>query len=166
MGTRTIILLEITMALIAVLVLRGSGYSDIELQNPHYAMNDEVPCLDCHDTYMDEVDEHEFILGVTEICNDCHDIRQLGRSHPYDVDVDESDMEDLVIPDELPLADGFMTCGSCHNPHAEYLVTFKRYEKQYAVAGMREDYYQSYYTRMPDPGKGWDRLCLSCHPKH
>ena len=136
MGPRTIVLLEIVMVLFAVFVLRGSGYSDIELDNPHYAINDGVPCLDCHDTYMDEVDEHEFILGVTEICEDCHDIRLLGRSHPYDVDVDKSDMEDLEVPDELPLADGHMTCGSCHNPHAEYITTIKRFGGQTALEGL------------------------------
>lgn len=166
MRARTVILLEIAMVLCSYLVLAGPGYSDATLPNPHSVINNEVPCLDCHDSYRDEVDEHEFIVGVSEICEDCHDFTRLGRSHPYDVSVADSAMEDIEVPDSLPLVGDSMTCGSCHDPHMAYLSTVRSFRGQYAEEDFRDDYYQTYFARLSDPEDGWDPLCVACHPKY
>ena len=166
MKTKTITVIEAAMVLFAVFILTGSGYSNIELPNPHNEINNELPCLDCHDTYRDEVDEHAFVTGVTEICEDCHELGDLGRTHPYDVDPDRSHIPDLRVPDELPLADGMITCGSCHDPHMAYLQTVRLFSNQPAEEGFSTAYYQSFYTRMVDPSQGRNLLCTACHSQY
>lgn len=160
-------LAEVLMALFAFFMLVGRGLTYPEAPaNPHDAMNEDHTCLECHDTYLDEVDEHEFIVEITDVCEKCHDLDILARSHPYDVDPRfpaNPRVNVRHVPDELPLTDGMLTCGTCHDPHLSYLSTVKRYKLQQPMVVLEEEYYQTFYTRRWDPVQGFDPLCASCH---
>ena len=84
---------------------------------------------------------------------------------------------DIEVPDTLPLQaiDGqyweeTMTCGTCHNPHGDFLSQQKLFTKQpihsqETQAGEIIYYYKTYYQRITntDPAEGFDPLCQSCH---
>jgi len=157
------VLVEIALVICSVLFLLSEGRTGEAMpMNPHTTINDPLVCRECHDSYRDEVDGHEFVVGITESCESCHNLRDLDRSHPYDVDPRYSKV-DVKIPDELPLYNHKLTCGTCHDPHLSYLSTVKSFRTQEAKAVVEVAYYQTFYTRKSDPVHGFDPLCDSCH---
>ena len=158
-----VVLMEAVLVVCSVLFLLSEGRTGDGMPvNPHNSLNDALTCLECHDTYRDEVDDHEFVVGISGACERCHNLHELDRSHPYDVDPRRSRI-DVDIPDELPLHDGLLTCGTCHDPHLAYLATVRSYWEQEAKAVTDVAYYQTFYTRKNDPVHGFDPLCDSCH---
>ncbi|MHB8836381.1 MAG: hypothetical protein ACYC9Y_11830 [Candidatus Methylomirabilia bacterium] len=136
--------------------------------NPHQAMNAEDACDECHTYYGETLEPHGFFVAIPEKCLECHSPQKLGRSHPIGVDPDDAPRGVVAIPDELPLENGKVSCGSCHNPHLEYLSETRAYEKQAAFLprpGERPGVplYKTYFLRMSDPKKGFEPLCMACH---
>ncbi len=68
---------------------------------------------------------------LPDLCLDCHPDRVAPQEHPVDVAPSSQ-------PKNLPLADGKMTCVTCHNPH--------------------QNPYGS-LLRLPET-----ELCFACHP--
>ena len=144
--------------------------------NPHQPLYIAGGCASCHDTYLGETDPHVFVLPIIEIClrESCHTAEKIGRSHPVGVDARKSRVIEGV-PESLPLEDDLISCGSCHEPHGEWLAAARCYPSQQPafflaenVAGERREtpYYKTYYLRVPgDPIEGFTALCISCHAK-
>ena len=67
------------------------------------------------------------------------------------------------------------SCGSCHQPHGEWLSPSRCYPKQEPKVYLLETvngevrgtpYYTTYFLRVPgDPLEGFVPLCNSCHPR-
>ena len=145
-------------------------------ENPHRSLYVAGECAVCHDSYLGEIDPHEFVIPVGDTClrESCHTAEHLGRSHPVGVEVRRSQSV-AAVPEHLPLEDGMISCGSCHQPHGEWLSTGKCYPQQppkgflvEMIAGEERltPYYSTYYLRVPgDPGEGFTMLCNSCHPR-
>jgi hypothetical protein len=145
-------------------------------ENPHRSLHVEGECLACHGTYLKEVDPHEFIIPITEMClrESCHTVGSLGRSHPVGIDARRSEAI-KAVPEHIPLQDGLVSCGSCHQPHGEWLSISRCYKKQEAKGFLVETvggeerltpYFKTYYLRVPgDPDEGFTELCNSCHPR-
>lgn len=151
-----------------ILAMATAAVADSYLPaNPHQFMNEKESCPDCHKYYRGEIDPHEFVIYTPEKCWECHSLEKLGRSHPIDVNPDNSESE-IDIPEELPLEDDKVSCGSCHQPHSEWLSltkSFKRQEVYFVqkVGRRKKNYYKTYYIRMSDPEEGFAPLCLACH---
>lgn len=139
-------------------------------EDPHAFMNADGTCLECHDTYRGDLDPHAFVVSITETCRTCHAKEKLGRSHPVNVDP-RYGRADVEVPEELPLEEGLVSCGSCHNPHASYVSRTKAFDKEVASYvgienGVEVNYYKTYYLRISDPVAGITPLCSGCHPAY
>jgi len=131
-------------------------------------MNAAGTCAGCHAFFRGELDPHEFVTSIPEKCWGCHSQKMLGRSHPIGVDPSHSPAGVVEVPEELPLEDGKVSCGTCHNPHREHLaktpaypaqtVAFRQEEGRYEIA-----WYKTLFLRKSDPNKGFEPLCLACH---
>lgn len=135
--------------------------------NPHQGMNEEGSCSGCHSYYRDEIEPHEFIIDISENCMECHSSEKLGRSHPVGVRPADSRLE-IEIPEELPLVNEEVTCGTCHQPHGDWLsrnMAGPRQEPEIWVMEEEEEipYYKTYYLRFSDPEEGFSSLCQMCH---
>lgn len=135
--------------------------------NPHLQMNATGGCAGCHRHVEGTLQPHEFIVAIAATCRQCHAEDQLGRTHPVGVDPKRSPTT-IAVPEELPLEDGLVSCGSCHNPHREHLsrtYSFRGQEASYVqVSGRTEiPWYATLFLRKPDPAKGFETLCVSCH---
>lgn len=135
--------------------------------NPHQFMNEPAACADCHRFYGGGLDPHEFVVEIPEKCWVCHSQEKLGNSHPIGLDPGRSP-QTIEVPDELPLENGMVSCGSCHNPHGDYLSKTSCYKTQPAtfvqVDGRAEIlWYKTLYLRMSDPIDGFEPLCIACH---
>ena len=164
----------LTLALaVAALCQEGAKVSSLP-ENPHRPLFIAGGCTGCHETYLGETDPHEFVLPVIEIClrESCHTVEKIGRSHPVGVDAKKSRViED--VPACFPLEDDRISCGSCHEPHGEWLVATRCYPSQQPVFFLVENvvgekretpYYKTYFLRVPgDPIEGFTALCNSCH---
>lgn len=136
--------------------------------DPHQAMNEAGRCDECHTYYGETLEPHEFFVAIPEKCLECHSPSKLGRSHPIGVDPSDAPAGAIEVPEELPLEGGKVSCGSCHNPHLDYLSETKAFEKQtstFTKKGERSGIpmYKTYYLRMSDPAKGFEPLCMACH---
>lgn len=136
-------------------------------ENPHGLMTDDVPCENCHDTAHDSIQLHEFTMEITEQCRGCHYDDQIGRSHPTDIDL-RFTKRDIIYPNRLPLQDYKMTCGTCHDPHDEWLAPFKCYGRQRPEVILLENereypYYKTFFLRIYDNREGFALLCRECH---
>ena len=167
----TLILLLLTVAVAA----DSDDFSGPVLPpDPHQSINEEGTCANCHDYYLGEVDPHEFIVDVTEDClkEGCH--QEMGnrmvRMHPLDRDISRLDFE---IPEDMPLDQERMSCGTCHQPHKEWLSRIKSapWEEPsfYLEKSLGDDvayipYYKTHYLRIFDPMFGYKNLCTTCHP--
>lgn len=157
------------------------GYISPHEDEAHFElMNDKdeaLTCPNCHefDPETTALLEHRFVVEVSPTCwgpeadPACHDAtKKEGRSHPVDFLPEESSMA-VTIPEALPLQgrwEDTMTCGTCHNPHGDFLSTDPVYAQQepFTITPEGEvSYYQTYYLRVTDPAKGFAALCISCH---
>jgi hypothetical protein len=172
-----LLVVVLTLALAAAAICQEETLMFTTLpENPHRSFHVEGECLACHDTYAGAMDPHEFVLPVSEMClrESCHTAAKLGRSHPVGVDVRASKSIEAV-PENIPLEDNMVSCGSCHQPHGEWLSVNRCYNTQEAkgflvtTAGGEErltPYFKTYYLRIPgDPEEGFTALCNSCHPR-
>jgi len=130
-------------------------------------MNETRICAVCHASYRGLLDPHEFVVAIPEKCWKCHSPKALGRSHPIGVNPKRS-IQDIKVPEDIPLEDGKVSCGSCHNPHLEYIAKTMAFPFQDATFIQREGrleipWYKTYYLRKPDPVKGFETLCTACH---
>ena len=133
--------------------------------DPHAPLNEADACAGCHRESGESVEPHEFVVSIVEACSGCHDLEKLARSHPVGVDPRRSRPR-VDVPRQLPLEDGRLSCGSCHQPHAPWLSATRSYPDQPA-AGDGELRYRTYYLRVPgDPEEGFAPLCKACHRDH
>lgn len=154
--------------LVLSLITSPGAFSQMKLpENPHQFMNRTDSCPDCHNYYEGVLEPHYFILPMADECHKCHSKEKLGRSHPVGVDPYRSDY-DITVPDELPLEEDMVSCGSCHNPHAEWLSTTRSFFSQTPQVILKKGeeeilYYKTFYLRISDPEEGFAPLCQSCH---
>jgi hypothetical protein len=114
---------------------------------------------------------HEFIKSHTNMCisAECHTDEELGLSHAVDLSPYDT-YPDMIVPEEIPLNwdteeyQEVMTCGSCHNPHLDWLSVTKSFDSQQPYKIILEvPYYKTDYLRIQDPIEGYATLCKSCH---
>jgi nitrate/TMAO reductase-like tetraheme cytochrome c subunit len=119
----------------------------------------------------EDIIPHEFIKQITGMCvsSKCHTDEELGPSHIVDISPYDA-YPDMVVPKEIPLNwdtvkyKEVMTCGTCHNPHLDWLSTTRSYDIQKPEKKERgRAYYKTYYLRIKDPQEGYYTLCKSCH---
>lgn len=136
--------------------------------NPHRWMDEKTICTNCHDLDEQEIDPHRFILAIPEECWKCHSPEKLGRSHPIGVDPWGGAKGAVVIPEDLPLEEGKISCGTCHQPHMAWLSRVKcgpnQPPKIVIPIGREEvEYFSTFFARKSDPVDGFAPLCLTCH---
>ncbi|MCP4716113.1 MAG: hypothetical protein GY868_13435 [Deltaproteobacteria bacterium] len=137
-----------------------------EKLNPHQQLNadgtvKENSCLYCHHTRPDQqrtesFDDLSFVSDRVDICLGCH--YEKGRNHPGSADhlvTVPPEMLSALTPGNvdspyLPLVNGQIFCGTCHNPHDRNIIVRER-----ARAGAGEKYFLR-------SGGGYD-LCVICH---
>ncbi|VAX07211.1 hypothetical protein MNBD_GAMMA25-1618 [hydrothermal vent metagenome] len=69
-------------------------------------------CSDCHINANPTSLTAELIRPLPFLCQDCH-IERTGRNeHVTDV------IPSMIIPQDLPLLNGQLSCTTCHDPHA------------------------------------------------
>ncbi len=135
--------------------------------NPHQIFSGAEACVGCHAYFGGTMDPHSFVVEILEICMKCHTQTKLGLSHPVGVDPSRSPTT-IDVPAELPLEDGKVSCGSCHNPHMAFLSRTRAYQDQPVTYLQQEGrtqtaWYKTIYLRMSDPIKGFEPLCVACH---
>ena len=156
----------LVLCLLAVAQTRSTALTPLP-PNPHQFLNVETTCADCHNYYNGSLEPHEFVVEIPEKCWECHSKEKLGRSHPIGVDPSRTP-HTVEVPEEIPLENGLVSCGSCHNPHRDYLSKITSYKEQPAkfiqVDGRTEiPWYKTLYLRKSDPIKGFEPLCVACH---
>jgi hypothetical protein len=166
----------VVAVLAATLVAAGLFAQNTQLpSNPHGPLSQADACPSCHiywtkEDGQKELVPDEFIVSIPEMCWVCHPQEKLGRSHPIGVDPLDS-RPVVVVPEEIPLESGRVSCGSCHVPHGEYLSTTRIYPQQepLVILGEGENeirYYKTLFLRIPgDPEEGFTPLCRACHPE-
>lgn len=135
--------------------------------SPHQYMSVAGACAGCHAYYRGNPDPHEFVVTIPEKCWECHSQKNLGRSHPIGVDPRRTTTS-VEVPEEFPLEAGNVSCGSCHNPHMEFLAKTKAYPAQSVtfiqMEGRQEiSWYKTLFLRKSDPIQGFEPLCTACH---
>ncbi|MEW6086857.1 MAG: hypothetical protein AB1498_00885 [bacterium] len=118
------------------------------VQSTHKFELEAKDCSQCH--ILDDnakAKEPRFKKSIPELCGKpCHDRGALGLNHPLEV------VPDFKVPSTLPLENGEITCGTCHNPHNNPVIKTKSF------FGWKEE--KSYFLRM-DNSHG--ELCRVCH---
>lgn len=168
------------LAALAVLGLATAAVSQQQLwvtalpPDPHASIYIQGQCTVCHATYLKEVEPHEFVVSISDNCRqeECHPSGRRGRSHPLGAEYKRSKLVGPP-PAGLPLENGRLSCGTCHQPHAAGLsMTPCRPDQEpslilvQTVEGKRREvpYYKSYYLRVTGlPKDGFLPLCNSCH---
>jgi hypothetical protein len=135
--------------------------------NPHQPLNETSACAGCHTIIEGTLAPHLFVIPIPEKCWVCHSKERLGRSHPIGIDPSHSGV-DIEVPEEFPLEDGKVSCGSCHNPHMAFLSETRSYLAQGAEFVQKEGqveipWYKTLFLRKSDPIKGFEPLCTGCH---
>lgn len=141
-------------------------------ENPHGFMDQQTLCPSCHTYWEGQLEPHMFSVMVHDKCKTCHTV--LGRSHPINMNPPSTESE-IEVPEFLPLAyidelgDDVMSCGTCHNPHGEWLAEKRAYPSQLEeivitdASGQEVKYFKTFYLRISDPVEGYMPLCVSCH---
>lgn len=156
------------LALILVFFASAPAAAQKDLPpNPHSEMYKNPGCDRCHNYYGGSLDPHEFIVPIPEGCWECHTKKMLGNSHPIGIDPRYSDVP-VEIPDDLPLEDGKLSCGTCHQPHRDHLAKIKAFAEQKVAfrqeVNQREViWYSTLFLRKSDPKRGFEPLCMACH---
>lgn len=163
---RAFVSLFVALVLVAFALTRAPALTPLP-PNPHQSLNATAACSGCHAYYGGTLDPYEFIVPIPDKCRACHSQENLGRSHPIGVDPRHA-AEKVEVPDDIPLEDGLVSCGSCHNPHLEFLSKTWAAPQQKATFVQQDgrteiNWYKTYYLRKPDPDKGFEPLCVSCH---
>jgi hypothetical protein len=153
--------------LLLALALTRAPAEGVLPANPHQPMSATEACAGCHAYYNGTLDPHGFVVEIQEICAKCHAPKDLGRSHPVGVDP-RSSPTTITVPAELPLENGKVSCGSCHNPHMAFLSTTRVYRDQKVTFLQWEGrveipWYKTIFLRKSDPIKGFEPLCVACH---
>lgn len=167
MGTPRLVLVSAFALGTAILAIRVLAVPQLPA-DPHLFMQEEDDaCAECHSYYRDELDPHSFAVPMVEKCMECHPQGKLGRSHPIGVDPGDARPR-IEAPDELPLENGLVSCGTCHQPHLTQLssIPCSKEQKPFLFLDDGRDkipYYKAYYLRMPDPEAGFAPLCTACH---
>lgn len=172
-----LLVVVLTLALAAAAICQEDIKVTSLPESPHTSFFVAGECVSCHDTYLGEPDPHVFVLPIAEIClrEGCHTAQKIGRSHPVGVDVGRSQTIEAV-PESLPLeGEQKISCGSCHQPHGEWLSAARCYPQQPAKVFLVENaggevretpYFSTFFLRVVgDPGEGFAALCNSCHPR-
>lgn len=130
---------------------------------PHRQMNSTGECDRCHEYWAEELYPHEFVVKIPESCWECHPREKLGNSHPIGVNPRHSSTG-VIVPAELPLEDGEVSCGTCHQPHNSPLSKTKAFADQ--EIKLRQGgipWYSTLFLRKSDPVHGFEPLCMACH---
>ncbi|HEB54881.1 MAG TPA: hypothetical protein ENI98_00985 [Gammaproteobacteria bacterium] len=69
-------------------------------------------CADCHINSSPDSLTAELIAPLPDLCLSCHDNRTGLNEHVTDV------VPSMIVPQELPLLNGILSCTTCHDPHA------------------------------------------------
>ncbi len=120
------------------------------IQSTHKLKLEEENCNQCH--IMDDgiqSKEPRFKKSISELCTTpCHG-KALGLNHPVEV------VPDFIMPGLLPLDNGEITCGTCHNPHSSPTIKTK------SLLGWKKR--KSYFLRIDN---SYGELCRVCHPDY
>lgn len=145
-------------------------------ESPHRYMTIQGECVTCHDLYLGVPDPHKFVVPITGMClrESCHSPQNIGRSHPVGVNL-KSSLQIEAIPESLPLEDGMISCGSCHEPHGQWLSATPCYFNQPPAVYLAEmvgdenretPYFSTYFLRViGNQLEGFAALCNSCHKR-
>lgn len=106
------------------------------LNKPHKFSDGE--CQACHMNY--KKDPKFLTSPISIICKNCHDQITLQSSHPVDISPVSS-----VVPPDLPLTHGMITCNTCHDIHGDHVNVFGE---------------KTYFLRRLPPGRNF---CMACH---
>lgn len=107
-----------TLALVLLAAAALAIYAYTERTKFHAFSRKE--CFNCHQSPFDE----PLLLvkkPVSEMCSPCHRIIMKTSSHPVGIAPWR-----VVVPPDLPLRDGLITCATCHNIHGEKESVFGR----------------------------------------
>ncbi len=120
----------------------------MEIQSTHKFKLETEDCGPCHNLNdSSQTKQPGYVKSISELClKPCHTGGALGLNHPVEV------VPDFKVPDFLPLENGEITCGTCHNPHISPKIKTKSF------IGWKEE--KSYFLRM-DNSHG--ELCRVCH---
>lgn len=142
----------LSSSVLVVLLLDATTVSGIV--NPHYIDH----CSSCHRSLPapgegGEMDYHFLAEDIDPTCLICHEdacctIGKPHRTHPSAID--SWDQERFGEPDRLPLADGYITCVTCH---------FWRRANNPGP----EDYKLVRLVDIRPTSIDWTVLCLDCH---
>lgn len=145
-------------------------------ESPHRSLQTQGMCVTCHDLYLGVPDPHKFVTPITGMClrESCHSAQNIGRSHPVGI-VLKSSQQIQDIPESLPLEEGMISCGSCHEPHGQWLSATPCYPNQPPTVYLSEQvggekretpYFTTYFLRvLGDQTQGFAALCNSCHKR-
>lgn len=157
----------VVFALGAAVLLRSVLATPSLPPDPHLFMQKDEACTGCHQFYRDQLDPHTFVVPITEQCMGCHPQEKLGRSHPVGVNPVDA-IPSIDVPEDLPLENELISCGTCHQPHLTQLSALPCSQEQAPFLVLDEGrvekpYYKAYYLRFPDPEAGFAPLCMACH---
>lgn len=114
---------------------------------------------------------HDFIAPITGMCSSstCHTEEELGNSHAVEIAVTDR-YPDMRVPTELPLYwdtdkyQSVISCGTCHNPHLDWLSRDAFSIAQEVTETIEgADYYTTFFIRVRSPETGLFVLCKGCH---
>ena len=119
----------------------------------------------------DKIMPHEFVRPITGMCmtDECHTDYELGNSHAVDISPYER-YPDMKVPKEYPLywdTDKYkelITCGTCHNPHLDWLYPEPLQKIHKPVKRIKgKKYYSTFFVRVRSLEHGLFTLCKGCH---
>ncbi|MDD5773484.1 MAG: cytochrome c3 family protein [bacterium] len=120
----------------------------MKVQLTHKFKLETEDCEQCHS--MDDssqTKQSRYKKSIPELCVEpCHRDGALGLNHPVEI------VPDFEVPSSLPLENGEITCGTCHDPHSSPTIKTKSF------IGWKEG--KSYFLRI-DNSHG--DLCRVCH---
>lgn len=124
----------------------------INVKLTHKFILETEDCGQCH--YLgDKPQEKEsgYIKSIPELCiKPCHKDGAQGLNHPVEV------IPNFKVPDFLPLDNGEITCGTCHNPHGSPVIKTK------SLIGWKDK--KSYFLRMENSNGALCRVCHADYP--
>jgi predicted CXXCH cytochrome family protein len=138
----------------------------LEKENPHKQLDEKgqiitQTCLTCHNAVPDprrtkDISEVTFKGSYNDICIGCHSGHPASHgpaSGQYKLSEYKKqclDKNKKAYDVEIPLVEGRMICGTCHNPHQKGVI-----QRPAADRGAGD----KYFLRLP----GGYELCVSCH---